>query len=430
MMDFKLWLETNEMVMPKLFEKLKQLEGKYSGVHFSRSDQLSFYYSPFHHDPIGIYVFPKDYVLEGKLKKNQGFASFPYAFLIEPTAQAKVLNLDMDYAKAEELLEKMGIDKNLLYDKSLNHIHPRRSNQNTSGHKFWDVLEYIRESEGLSKNVSWNVLFSKTGYNAIYDPGLSIVHPAEPAQVIYLSHSAYKVVDVIKNTNILSLSTQFASFFPDFRIYKQKSGWSNEKFLNLKKDKISIHVYTDKYNPNRLTVKVYGFKKAPEWIKDIDSKQDLAELVDEIKTFMQDSEKQPDRYDFDNPIVKDISKFYNLKINPETPYFLSKTYRDKTSFVIRYSPYKQSINLEIKGSPSIFGSYLYNSESNSLNTIEETIQELISGLKQQIQQDIEDPKSYYKWAAPYALKFVDFLEKKVFVKRSQTESDVKTQKAV
>lgn len=429
-MDFKLWLETNEMVMPKLFEKLKQLKGKYSGVHFSRSDQLSFYYSPSHHDPIGIYVFPKDYVLEGKLKKNQGFASFPYAFLIEPTAEAKVLNLDMDYAKAEEILQKLDIDKDLLYSDQVYH----KADKNTPGHRFWGVLEYIRNSQGLSKNVSWNVLFSKTGYNTIYDPGLGIVHYNEPAQVIYLNHSAYKVVDVIKNTNVLSLSIQFASFFPDFRIYKQKSGWSNEQFLKLKKNNISINVYADKYNPNRLTVKVYGFGEkysSQEWRKEIDSRQDLAELVDEIKTFMQDSEKRPDQGESYNPIIKDISNFYNLKMNPEFPYFLSKTYRDKTSFTIRYSSSDQSITLVIKGSPPVFSNYSYYSKSSLLNTIEETIQNLISGLKEQIQQDIEDLEAYYKWsAAPYALKFVDFLEKKVFVRRSQREPDIKAKEAM
>ena len=83
-MKFKLWLEVSEMVMPKLFDKVKQLKGEHSGVHFSKSDQLSFNLQPNHFDPIGIYVFPKKYLLEGGLSANTMFAAYPYAFLIEP----------------------------------------------------------------------------------------------------------------------------------------------------------------------------------------------------------------------------------------------------------------------------------------------------------------------------------------------------------
>lgn len=412
-MHFKLWLEVNEMVMPELFEKLKQLPEEYSGVHFSKSDQLSFNLNPSHFDPIGIYVFPKKYVLEGNLAKNTMFASYPYAFLIEPTKQAKILNLDMNYATAEELLGKMGIDKNLLYDKEVYH----KSGKDTPGHRFWGAMEHYRNVprnfKNLGRNVSWNALFLKTGYNALYDPGLHIIHTNEPAQVIYLDHKAYRVVDVVKNTNKHTLLLSFASYFPDFKIYKKRSGWSKDEYvIMLKKDGIEITTWTSKNDPNRISIKVYGYGErysSKEWVLQINSKEDMKKAVDDVKHYMSNSEKTPSYFSEDNyKFMLDVSKLYNLKIDPEYPGIISKKYRNDTKFELKYTPTTNKVTLIVQRND--YARYFYYFETEA-REVEETIKELFEGLEENIKQKASG-------LGMMALQFVEFLKNRVFVKRN------------
>jgi hypothetical protein len=432
-MNFKVWLEVNEVVLPKLFEKVKQLKGEYSGIHFSKMDQLSFNLQPNHFDPIGIYVFPKKYVLEGNLAANTMFSSYPYAFLIEPTPAAKILNLDMNMQTAEELLTKMGIDKNLLYNKDVYH----RSGLESPGHKFWGAIENFRniprQFKNLGRNISWNTLFSKTGYNALYDPGLRIIHPNEPAQVIYLDHKAYKIVDVVRNTNKHSLPLNFSSYFPDFKVYKIKSGWSKDEYvLRLKKNSIEITLRASKNNPNNLGIKVYGFGErysSKEWYVQINSIEDMNKAVNDVKEFMSKSEVTPSYFkEQDYDVIKDISKYYKLKRDEEYPGYLGKKYKDNTKFELKYSPSENKITLQIeKRSGETWHSYFYYYETTPTNP-EETIKELFNGIKERIKEDSDNPESRKKYDAPYALKFVEFLEKRVFIKRGNHDGPNANQK--
>lgn len=413
-MGFKLWLETNEIVMPKLFEKVKQLKGEYSGVHFSKSDQLSFNLNPGHFDPIGIYVFPKKYVLEGNLASNTMFASYPYSFLIEPTQQAKILNLDMDFSTAEKLLEKMGIDKTLLYSKEVYH----RGGGQTPGHRLWGAMENFRNIprsfRNLGRNSSWNALFSKTGYNALYDPGLKIIHVNEPAQVIYLDHKAYRVIDIVRNTNKRSMLTQFASYFPDFKMYKKGGMFSTdgEYGLKLKKDTIEISTWTSKNSPNSMGIKVYGFGERysnREWYVQINSKEDLEKVVEEVKEFMSKSKiTPPHTSEADYSFMYDVSKLYNLKIDPEFPGIISKKYRNDTKFKLTYTPSTNKATLIVERMD--YGRYFFYHEIEA-KEVEETIKELFDGLK----ENIKERKS---GTSLIALQFVEFLENRVFIKRN------------
>lgn len=132
--------------------------------------------------------------------------------------------------------------------------------------------------------------------------------------------------------------------------------------------------------------------------------------------------------------IKEIAEKYRLKINPEYPAVIEKRYRDNTRFDIKQNNRQIYKNGEIKttkdvvtlsiGKKSSTGSngwisyfYYYDYDPTENENIEETIKMLIQGIKKRIQEDIEDEDSRRKYDAPYALKFVEFLEKKVFVKR-------------
>ena len=439
-MNFKLWIETNEIILPKLFEKIKKLKGTYSGVHFSMEPQISHHTNPSHSDPIGVYVFPKKYVLEGKLEKNKMFSNYYYAFLIQANSNAKILNLDMNKEKAKSLLEKMGINKDLYDSKEIYH----NSNYNTPGHRFWGALEHIRNKNNLSKNVSWNVLFSKTNYNTLYDPGLGVIHYNEPNQLLFLDHKAYDVVDVIRNTNPYNLILSFASFFPDFSIRKKRvynptqipgTNLKRDKTQNvlLKKKNIEI-VLRSSDNDNNLHVTVYGFINpnpssqysfdSKEWRKDIQSKQDFLDLVDEIKNYMNSSEVSPARnseYDDSEKYEKmfKIANYYKLKIDPKYPGIIQKKYKNKTGFKLHYSPSTNDLSLGISkyNDTRSWNRYYYYGNVQATDDIEKDFKDLIEQIKTMIKEDMKDENSLKKYDAPYALNFIEFLENRTFKKR-------------
>jgi len=411
-MDFSLWLEVNELILPDLFEKIKDLKGEYAGVHFSNSDQLSFNLKPIHSDPIGIYIFPKKYILDGGLKVNTMFASYPYAFLIEPTSNARILNLNMSYQEAEYLLIQMDIDKMLLYGEEIYH----NSSKNTPGHRFWGVLENVRNTKKLSKNFSWNNFFKKTKYNVIYDPGLGIIHYNEPNQILYLDHKAYSVIDVVKNQNNYSLLIKFASYFPEFKIYKQKKSNWDKKYskIKLNNNNITIEITTNSYNFNEILISIYGYEEKFEENFNINSNEELLNLVNIIKNFIKNSKPQPSYFTKENSdIILKISKYYNLKMDEKYPLYLVKKYKKNTNFKLKYIKSKNTIVLEIENSDDLW-KYIYYSES-VFTTIPETIKNLLYEIKEKINNE---ENSNEKYIANYALKFIEFIEKRVFVKRS------------
>jgi hypothetical protein len=429
-MKFKLWLEFNEILNPQLFDKLKQIENDYAGVHFSsglkidtnkNTPQLGLNLKPFHFDPIGIYAFPKNYVLNGGLEANTGFSSKEFAFIIIPSSSARILNLNMTMEKAENLLDQMGIGKDLLNNPEIYH----KSRKNEPGHMFWGALEHYRNKNALSKNLSWNTLFKKTGYNVLYDPGLAIIHANEPSQIVYLDNKSYSVVDVIRQKES-SLLTQFASYFPDFKIFKMRSAWtSKERIISLKKDFVSIQVIAGE-NQGYLNVKIYGFKESKEWYLKIKSKEDLDKLAQEVKQFLQTAKKQefsPENTQQKYKIMFDISRLYNLKMDEKYPGSISRQYLSKNDnsrlnkpqiFNLTYSPYNDDISLEITRRG--YNNYIFYHQEKP-TTAEDTISRLLQGIKEKIKEEMQ-PDKYYRWGADSAMDFVNFLEKRVFIKRN------------
>lgn len=207
-------LEHNESLMPRLFSALQKTTNDLAGAHFSAMETLSFNLSPSHSDAVGIYVFPKKYIFDGNLKKNGGFANYPFIHIIQPSKNARILNLNMSAEECDSLLLQMGLPKEFLERPDIYH---KSTTKMTEGHRFWGTLEAWRNAKQLSRNVSWNTLFAKTKYNTLYDPGLGIIHYNEPSQIVYMTPNAYEVVDVIRNSNTLLL-VAFKKAFPDFKL--------------------------------------------------------------------------------------------------------------------------------------------------------------------------------------------------------------------
>ena len=87
-MNFKQWLLHEEIegarnIYKDLLDFLRNSsEDLY--VHFSQQPRFEMIPTkkPSHHDPIGIYAFPKDYVLK-ETSRNDGFFSMPYITVLK-----------------------------------------------------------------------------------------------------------------------------------------------------------------------------------------------------------------------------------------------------------------------------------------------------------------------------------------------------------
>lgn len=426
-MSFKIWFERSEVSSPTLFNKVKQLKGPYSGVHFSKTDFLSLNPNPGHFDPIGIYVFPKDYVLGNGLFKNNMFAGYPYVFLIEPSATAKILNLNMDRNTAEKLLSDMGIDKDLLDSDEVYH----KSNMNSPGHLFWGVLEKIRNQKGLPKNSSWNSFFKKTGYNVLYDPGLGIIHSNEPNQIVYLDPKSYRVVDLITNDSGYKILYSIAENFPEYQLFKKKSGsWYSEgkSEITLKDKYSTIELSNSKEYPNTVWCVVYGYENEFKKEFAIKSDDDLVKAIQEIKNFLKTEKKEISPPSNDYSKMENIAITYVLKYDKEYPGRIEKNYKNNTKFIINYMPSTKEIAMRVKKgyAPGSYYSFSYHVDliSSDSTSPEEDVKSLIEKIKNKIKDDIKVFRSSSNPSAQYgaedALKFVEFLEKRVLVKRSIT----------
>lgn len=429
-MKFKNWLEHNEIIMPKLFDRIRSINNKYVGAHFTKSNEISYNLMPYHHDPIGVYAFPRDYILSGGLERNSGFLQNNNIFILVPSTNAKILDLDMTESKAKELLVKMGISSDLMDDESISH----NSSGKTIGHKFWAVLEHTRHSKGLSKNMSWNTLFSKTAYNVLYDNGHGIIHYNEPSQIVYLDHKTYNIVDVIKKESN-NLILKIHSYFPDFKIKQIRSNRHDKNFIFLlvknddeKYGPIEIKISTDENYRNQIHVKLYGFDIKDNYgIKEfefkINNESDVTSCVETLKEFMNKTPREENKNVDDEDeyrLIYDISNLYKLKMHKKYPGFISKKYKEETRFSIRYNPSSKLFSFEIiKNYGQGWVKYFYYHNMKAVDGAENNIKLSIQGIKEEIKKDINGEDISRKYNAEYALRFVEFLENRVFKPRSK-----------
>ncbi len=417
-MNFKIWLEKSETTSPDLFSKLKSMENPLAGVHFSKESYLRPNLRPHHNDPIGIYCFTKDYVLSNKLFANTGFSSMPYVFFIEPSPSAKILKLDMPKQQAESLLTQMGIDPKVM-DQDIS-----RGRTKTPGHLFWDAIETIRNGDNkLSKNMSWNTLFKKTGYNVIYDDGQGIIHSNEPFQIIYLDRTAYKIVDMIKNESENSLISRLASMFPDYKKKGNKKGWDNCQKITLSKDEHYITI--QKCGNPWLYVTIGGFDEKFEnsyKLEDID----LDVIKKEIEEFISTSTKtdwskyRTKESDVGINLLKDIAKIYGFK--QEDKYNIKRTYiYQGTKAVMHLTVQIDKISMSIKDNDRLSSFFYYSHyplEEKQYDT-REVVWNLIHAVRGEIEKDkVSDDSARRQWGADSANRFLDFLQKRVFIKRN------------
>lgn len=422
--------------MPEIYAALEQYDDPMVGLHFSKGvpkgkdgevkvPHLGINPRPFHHDPIGIYTFPKDYVLSGGLERNTGMAENPYYYIVKPSSKANILNLSrMSDSEARKILIRMGIDspngESYMDDPKIFH---HSKGDLKAGHIFWGVLEVVRKQlKNAGKNSSWNVLFKDSGYNVLYDEGDAIIHSNEPSQIVYLESSAMEVLDQGKQDDSSNkIYSFFIKNFPELRPEKTKDHWGS-KLLKLRPEDNSYTLYIYPISNGRIEIKIYSekdYKNKKEieiYLKDLND-----EFVNELKrTILEMNIVPKEKKEKDVPeVLQNISKRFNIKLK-RSDYFeyeIRQKYQDidkdyVITFYIREGNGQIYFVLQKQSMKKTWASYGYNInhvfEYNDEQTPKEIVNIGLNGLKESADQEYNESAKYY------ANKTIEFLRRRVF----------------
>jgi hypothetical protein len=423
---------TREM-MPKVYDALEKYDDPMVGIHFSKgvpydrdnnrkAPHIGITVNPFHNDPIGIYAFPKDYVLGGKLEKNAGFREFVNYYIVKPSSRANILNLStMSEQDAIDILKKMGIGENAYRNQNIYH----KSGKMDVGHRFWGTLEVMRKQiyGEHSKNVSWNNLFKKTGYNVLYDDGNGIIHTNEPNQIIYLESSAMEILEQgTQDDPRNKIYSFFIKQFPELRAEKSKDYW-DAKVLKLVSNKgyeliILLPDRIDEYSKMRVNIKDTNLGKS-EPLDEFEMNGNLEDFVIGLKEKISKVENEYVKQSEPPvpPVLENISKRFNIKLKRMKigDWEIRQRYQDADKdYVITFyiRTYKENIFfiLEKKQQGAGYNTFGYKENATVVNRERYTPEDIVkSGL------EILENQRYGSISINHsAMKTIEFLRKKVF----------------
>lgn len=434
--NYYILTEWRSELMPKLFTALEKFDDPLVSVHFTKgingAINLSLNPKPFHNDPIGIYSFPKKYVLEGNLKRNTMFSKMPFIYILKPSSNAKILNLStLTFDQARDILIKMGIDspnkESILNDKEIYHNTGNKESWK-AGHLFWGVLERFlnKNNKNIKKNITWNVLFKKAGYNVLLDQGDGIIHSNEPSQIVYLERSAVDVLELISqhNTYFKNLLYYFIKQFPTLKVKSIKD------YNSFKKDQkrlyspkgfyLEIEIYDE--NDPKIKVKIQKeYERIFEEIYNFYDNKSLDDFINVIKQKVSELENTPEinNRTIIPEIFKKISKRYKLKIKKvkskndpsDIDYTIHKTYinqyKRKIEFIINY--YKNKLYFIIQNNMPYSGfnvnaDIIYDIDDPVEYTVKKGLNLLENNVKTHLEPYLKDT----------ALSTIKFLKKRVF----------------
>ena len=252
------------------------------------------------------------------------------------------------------------------------------------------------------------------------------MHSNEPNQIVYLEPKTYNVVEILNNESGHNVLYRIAQSLSEYKIFKKRK--RTDYMSGLERNEITLRnadssIYLSNYdeNANDVYCTIYGYKEKFEKKFVIKTEVDFQNCVNEIKDFLTKTEKEEPRRQLDFSLLKKLAELYKIKYDKEYPGIIDKKYKNNTEFRIKYRPDSNMLDLEIqkKYSTGSWHKFFYYA-SKEASDLENDVKELISKLKENIKEDAEneEPGFYKRYDAQEAMKFLLFLEKRVFVKRS------------
>lgn len=222
MIDFKSWL-FHEMhwqdIYPKSFKDFMKKYGKIvrQGEGYKYYVQFTNYANdvliknsnpnPDHSDPVGIYAYPLNYVVNHPGDIWYGRKA-KYLRILTPNTNNILHITNLNKGNAELLLSKMGIDYHLLDFARKTYKH--------SGVAMWaksfmsavqmrldqapEIGDYGNKKYPMRSSLEQTQLFKKAGVDAILDTAnrqtQASINTREPEQIVFLSRSSFKVIEI------------------------------------------------------------------------------------------------------------------------------------------------------------------------------------------------------------------------------------------
>ena len=202
-MNFKNWLILTEKIMIKDQEfrdpllALQQIQKTHPNpenlaVTYTAVDKVGLNPKNKYDTPLGIYLYPLDYVIEKKM--NVPFAGDqPHINVCEFTRPHKILQMTSDVSNQREVdilplfFSKEDIDQ---ASKSIGK-YELRSNYS----KLWLMTKILSDD----KPTQWNANLRKCGIDGFVDHGTSTIHSNEPTQCVVFAANALKLLHSIDN---------------------------------------------------------------------------------------------------------------------------------------------------------------------------------------------------------------------------------------
>lgn len=158
-----------------------------------------------HKDPIGVYLYPVDFLLSGteRLRRGQQYGTdMRFFFIVKVEGSRNGIDLRwVTEAEIEALAVRNGWQDELYAFKAMSpadqakHL-PHYYNPQYPGSFLWHFLDRLVKDG----KISWNKALKGVDY--IRDPGLAIIHSNEPDQMLVINPRLIKVVDSGENTPI------------------------------------------------------------------------------------------------------------------------------------------------------------------------------------------------------------------------------------
>lgn len=159
-------------------------------------------------EPVGIYAYPANYVLDKIRDGSDPHKSLPYAGS-QPWANifrisGHIINLGAVSESDCQIYYSQLPAVLCHYDAELSHQDAilvvdcwvdrssRLATRNTTGGRLWYVLLSIANHELRmnSAHVTFNKMMRMMGVDGLYDPGVGIIYPSEPTQLVMFTKSA------------------------------------------------------------------------------------------------------------------------------------------------------------------------------------------------------------------------------------------------
>ena len=174
---------------PKMVGMLEKYKGKGLFVHFTDIPKVGINPHPSHRDPVGIYLFPLDHILEN-FAKYTAFQFKKYMFVCEASPK-NVLDISgLDEEGLARHLGRLGIGRE-------RGSRPGQEEKPHPGVDLWYSIEKDLEKEGGGYGMAFRKRLLQLGFDAVRDSSSGAIHSNEPNQLLVLDPRTIRVVDML-----------------------------------------------------------------------------------------------------------------------------------------------------------------------------------------------------------------------------------------